>query len=298
MIYIDPDNSKIVLARSEYLDKMLPLIFERIDNLGNPIAKNYFDFFINDNLENILIGKPSLLIELNKLYTTHLEINKAIKYVFNYDWFIKKCKKRYDAYNLAEALDFNTCVYCNRIYTFTIITKSNEKITRPQFDHFFDKDSNPLLALSFYNLIPSCSICNSNIKHGKKFELSSHIHPYIDNIINEFNFSYDYTNESKSGLKVVLDVPKNSKIEKTFIDMSLEMVYNAHTEELKDLLNIRSKFSDKYLSILSQNVLGPYKLSQSELYRLAFGTEIEEEDFVKRPFSKFKSDILKELGII
>ena len=39
-------------------------------------------------------------------------------------------------------------------------------------------------------------------------------------------------------------------------------------------------------------------LSKEETYRLLFGTELDAKDFHKRPMSKFKHDILKELGII
>ena len=38
-------------------------------------------------------------------------------------------------------------------------------------------------------------------------------------------------------------------------------------------------------------------ISKSEAYRLIFGVEYNEIDFHKRPVSKFKCDILKELGI-
>ena len=36
----------------------------------------------------------------------------------------------------------------------------------------------------------------------------------------------------------------------------------------------------------------------SEIYRLAFGTHIDETKFDRRPLSKMKKDILEELGII
>jgi hypothetical protein len=314
MIFINPSSHKIIIAKRRFFVEMQEFIFKRIDKLryceritslsssNKKAITNFFGDFINSNIEKILIGLPYELETINSQINIFLspksELFKAIEYVFNYDLFIKKTTKRYNAYDLANDLEIETCTYCNRNYAKTVITKNKEKIIRPQFDHFCDKDSNPLMALSFYNLIPSCSICNSNIKHGKKFELSSHIHPYVDNIINDFRFTYDYTIESKNGLKVIIDKPLGSKIEKTFGDMSLEIVYNAHTDQLKELLDIKYKFSDKYLSILSTNILDSYKLSQKELYRLAFGTELEETDFNKRPFSKFKNDILKELDIL
>jgi hypothetical protein len=308
VIYINPNSTKVLKAKREFFIKMSILIKNRIDELyflpglNIPITKQLFKLYINDNLDEILVGNPRVLDNLNVLIKPFIEISpdfkRAITYVFNYDWFISKCVNRYDAYKLATALDVNTCTYCNRNYTNTIITLDHKKITRPQFDHFFDKDKNPLLALSFFNLIPSCTICNTNIKHGKTFELISHIHPYVNNVINDFRFTYRFSSKSKNGLKITIISPSGSKIEKTFKDMSLETVYNAHTYELKDLLDIRYKFSDRYLTILSSNIFTSIRVSHEELYRLAFGTEYLEENFDRRPFSKFKKDILTELNII
>ena len=173
-------------------------------------------------------------------------------------------------------------------------------MTRPQFDHYFDKSTHPFLALSFYNLIPCCSICNTSIKHGQEFNLNSHAHPYLDKIAEEFSFSYEYSLDPyhRNGLKIKTNVYKDRFVKKYLEDLKIEDVYNPHTDILFDLIKIKQSYSDKYLSILEKEVLKGLKVSKSELYRLAFGVSIEESDFGKRPFSKFKKDILKELNII
>jgi hypothetical protein len=53
---------------------------------------------------------------------------------------------------------------------------------------------------------------------------------------------------------------------------------------------------DRYLQELKTTY--KLKITDDELYRLAFGTYRQEADFHKRPFSKLKKDILKELGMI
>jgi len=200
----------------------------------------------------------------------------------------------YDAYVLARNLDINTCVYCNRNYTSTV-----KKITRPEFDHYFSQAQHPLLALSFFNLIPSCSICNSNIKGKKELILKDNLHPYIDNCLEDFVFSYDYDIKVKDSLvSKVKYLRKGSKVEKTFIFFKINEVYNAHTEELRDLIKIRETFSDRYLEVLSKTVLSGVRIGKDELYKLAFGVHLDEKNISKRPFSKFKKDILIELGII
>lgn len=311
MIHLDPNSSKIEEAKNEYYKEMSKLIKDRIENINKikpetginyEIAKHLVYLYIESNLEKILIGLPEELEKINDFLNVFIEISSdfklAIKYIFNYDWFTDKKKKIYNAYSLAKKLDVKTCVYCNRNYTNTVITRKEEKLIRPEFDHFFDKGKNPLLALSFFNLIPSCNICNSRIKHSKEFKLETHIHPYLDDKINEIKFTYIYDIKENNDLKIKVKAENCERTKRTIKDFAVEEVYNSHTDILSDLLKTRKAFSDRYLDILSENLLEGINISKEELYRLAFGVEAETKDFVKRPMSKFKNDILKELGII
>lgn len=302
MLYIDPNSLKARYAKREFLEKMLEFIYKRIDSIKSTYSIRFIEKYILYDLEKILIGHPEEILELHYFYNCQfdkdIKLRKDIDYIFNYKIFTKKKKKLYDAYNLAEALDITTCTYCNRNYTNTIITIDGEKKSRPQFDHYFDKKNYPLLKLSFYNLIPSCSICNSGIKLNQKFLPRTHNHPYLDKSVSEFKFSYNYSIESKSGLKITLNSKKGSKTANTLKNMDLEVIYNANIDVLQDLLKIKQSYSDKYLTILSRQVLNGINLSQSELYRLAFGSHFDEDKFFERPFSKFKKDILSELKII
>ncbi len=98
----------------------------------------------------------------------------------DYDWFSSQEPVVYGAYQLADIIDRRTCTYCNRIYTTTKKSVDGGKLMRPQFDHWFPQEKYPLLALSFYNLIPSCSICNSSSKGRTVFNLDDYVHPYVD----------------------------------------------------------------------------------------------------------------------
>lgn len=61
------------------------------------------------------------------------------------------------AYWLQSQLDVKVCPYCNRMYTTTLYGK---KRIRPDFDHFYPQSRYPYLAVSLFNLIPSCNVCN------------------------------------------------------------------------------------------------------------------------------------------
>lgn len=308
MLHINPNTPKIFKAKRAFHTGMLEFVFSRIDKISKlegvntAIIERFFEHHVSPFINDILIGNPARLMEisnnLNPFIGFSKDIEKGIKYVFNYKTFIDKVNSRYDAYNLAESLDVTTCTYCNRNYTNTVIRKDGNKVTRPQFDHYFDKASHPVLAISFFNLIPSCSICNSSIKGTHKMNLTDYMHPYIDNNLDDIHFTYKYSIDSKSGLRIRVNTPPSSKAFNSVAAFAIEEVYNSHTSDLLDLLKTKQYFSDKYLSILSSNLLRDVTVSKEDVYRIVFGTEFDSINFMNRPFSKFKSDILKELGII
>lgn len=295
MIYLNPHTDKIISARKHHVEELKKLLSNRVRRLK--LSNRLIEFLQQDILviaEEILGALPQQLVQLHASFEFDNFQKNAIKKLFNYsDWFCKKDDRRYNAYDLASKLDVNTCVYCNRNYTSTVAG-----IIRPQFDHYFAKDRYPLLALSFYNLIPSCSICNSQIKGKRELSLIEHLHPYLDNHIKDFRFSYSYNSKEKHGISInIKHSTENSKAKNTFEFFKTEKIYNAHIDELKELIKIRETFSDKYLEILSSQILVGTEIGRSELYQLAFGVHAEEDKVCLRPFSKFKKDILTELGI-
>jgi hypothetical protein len=315
MIYTNPDNLK-TFAQEHFvsLEKKVQKNILKNKSYLPPYLRQY----ILDNLKEILVAFPKKLVELNKGFYKEVlspdkdRFDKRLKDIFDYDWFIDKRTRDYDAYDLAKKLDMRVCTYCNRMYTITVQTgkEKKEHLTRPQFDHYFSKSKHPILALSFYNLIPSCSICNSTMKGSEEFNLEKYMHPYIDNCFDKFRFSFHPKNlASAQGndkeYEIVIKHDKNkdtkllSKIENTLNLFKIKETYSGHTDEVKDLLRLRNITNARYLEILRKT----YKknlnnISDDELYRLAFGTYRQEADFHKRPFSKLKKDILKELGMI
>lgn len=265
--------------------------------------KSSISKFLNDedNLRKVLIGTPDEL-DLIKLKFTTIGLKKSIKKLLNYESWIKTTNdstyRHFNAYHLAEKLDIPTCVYCNRIYTKTVISSSGKKISRPTFDHWFPKDQFPLLALSFYNLIPSCSVCNSGVKGSLPLSILTHFHPYFENPNESFKytFSYDHKDYDKFTFKIITE--KNDKFSQNSIaSFQLKEIYKAHEDEIEDLRKIKDSYSESYLDMLESNILG-ISLDREEIYRLAFGVHFQEAMYNRRPLSKMKKDILIELGII
>lgn len=220
---------------------------------------------------------------------------KKIETLFNYKDLISK--KKTFSYWLAEELDCNTCTYCNRNYTFTISKdkttgrrNDDTRITRPQFDHWFSKSQHPILALSVYNLIPSCSICNSGIKGAKEFKLNDNIHPFIPNS-DSYKFSYNLINENQHTVKIT---SSSQQMKNTISIMKLEELYKAHDDfELRDLIDLSKKYGKNYTKKLFGEMFKGLNLDDSEIYRLIFG--IDTVNHQKRLMSKYKHDIIEEL---
>ena len=83
---------------------------------------------------------------------------------------INKSNPEKISYWLQRQLQVPVCPFCNRIYTTTLFRES----VRPAFDHFFPRSEYPYLAVSLFNLIPICDICNK----AKSDRIDSIIYPY------------------------------------------------------------------------------------------------------------------------
>jgi len=194
--------------------------------------------FIFDELERILKGDPAELLTVNREYKTYCNqhrctnITKGLKGVFNYKKFSNKNTHAYSAYDLAARLDVRVCPYCNRQYTFTVITVDNN-VSRPEFDHFFSQEKYPLLSMSFYNLIPSCKICNSTLKHTKQFSLDRNIHPYLYGFDKAARFNY-HAKDSRTaiGMGINMEITLTSKEDHL---LSEQLNNNIRIFKLKDI---------------------------------------------------------------
>ena len=75
---------------------------------------------------------------------------------------------RFPRKEFVDALEVTVCPYCNRNFVNSTFDK-----TMCDLDHFYEKSEYPVLAISFYNLIPVCHYCN-HTKSTNKITYSSH----------------------------------------------------------------------------------------------------------------------------
>ncbi|WP_444543875.1 hypothetical protein, partial [Poseidonibacter ostreae] len=201
-------------------------------------------------------------------------------------------------------LEINVCPYCNRNYIFNF-TKNNSKEATAQLDHFFDKKTYPYLAVSIFNLVPSCSTCNQR----KSTKQENIFYPYEESFNQNAKFVYDgikadfknqkldFFDEERIKLKVEI-LNKKLKVENHIEVFNIENLYEKHKDIVKELLQKRVIYSDSYIDELFSLYGGSVFSSREELLRLITCGYVSNEDINKRPLSKLIKDISEDLGMI
>jgi len=283
----------MIKIQNEHLERFAKEHYEALKDKLNEFPKD-----CKYSLEEVLKAK------LEKLHQIALWAeDKKSDYVFminKYKNFTSK-KDEYDAYKLASKVKVNVCPYCNLNATYTVIVEDNKKITRPEFDHFYDKDTHPILALSFYNLIPSCHICNSTLKGIEKFSIESHLNPYSDSFDEVAKFRLKIGDSSFyhsiKGFDVTLE-SDDERAKNNIKSFELETLYQNHKDIILELIQKEAIYNESYLDELLSQYEGTLFKNREDLQRLISGGYISDEEIGKRPLSKLIKDISKELGLL
>jgi hypothetical protein len=249
----------------------------------------------------IFVEKISKRLQLKGISKFNYETKK----VFNYRSFRdKKSKYRYNAYELSESLGINVCPYCNRQYTFTVRSSAGD-VTRPEFDHFLCNSKYPYLSLSFFNLVPSCKICNSTLKGGSEWSVSSHIHPYVQGFENDWKFSIrpkkgegiDFIYGKEDAFEVGCKSNGNEKVERNVTELKILEIYNQHKDYVSDIIKNAVVYNDSYLDNLFEQYEGSLFSSKEDIYRMVFNNYQSDDGLGNRVLGKLTKDITEELGI-
>lgn len=282
--------------------------------------------------KNLAIGNRTELKECIILYNKYIEkikvkasektikkrikrFNSIVKEVFNYKQFRENKNNIIDKNNnrigwnrnqLISLLNIRTCPYCNRQYVTNYLESGEINKTTADLDHFYSQDKYPFLALSLYNFIPSCQICNSRFK-GNKEGAENGIYPYEEGfeddakfIIESDTLNYMWNNSDDFKIKLQVnnycnDEKKIERINKSIELFKLNKVYDAHKDYCRELINKSIIYNDEMITYL----LKQYKdvLDEESIKREIMGNYYNEIDLQNRPLAKLTKDICEELGI-
>ncbi|WP_375191134.1 hypothetical protein [Chryseobacterium sp.] len=221
--------------------------------------------------------------KLNKIIDWSKEISPSI-----YNWTFKK---------------FNS----NTISSTKKLDLKNITIKKNHFtlDHMLPKNKFPFLSLSFFNLVPSCSSCNSKFKHQKEFTINSDlekISPTSDGfVLNElikFKIKFDIE-ENFNKINTTKDVEINienkdnlSCVDEFIKIFKLKPRYEFHKQKAEDLVEKRKIYSDSQIKEIAKLLRRDEQSIKEDL----FGKECFHSN--NEPFEKYKHDIAEQLGII
>ncbi|MDG5855366.1 hypothetical protein [Clostridium beijerinckii] len=308
----NPDKEKVLTsyAKNEFKAK-----YNEIKKLLEVLIDDKSELYI----EKIIKSKPEILFkiceEFSKIYKSknNIVLDNMLNKIFDYDRFIKSGFeidknlkapfKKWSAYEYCEKLSVNVCPYCNRIYTYTV--RKGNNITRPELDHYFPKSEYPILALSFFNLIPSCNICNSTIKGKRNLNLNTNLHPYLDEVDKSYKFDYGMDDISifdgrkdNMQLKIYKD-GVDDKSNNTLKFFKIEEIYQKHKDTVVNLILLRKRYTNGILKeisdLLNDNYDDEILLSEDELFNDLFHVNLEE--VIDTSLGKLKKDTIEKLKL-
>lgn len=197
-------------------------------------------------------------------------------------------KDRFNGLKFVEDLKLQTCPYCNRAYIQSIKRNS---VIRPEIDHFFPKSKYPYLGVSFYNLIPSCSICNGTTAKGERDSYDEDLTSPYEIKSDDFKFSYDFIAPEKLKIKFEKKLAINDDYFK------LEDFYKHHNDIVDELyIKIKKEETKEHYDLLSKSLKG-IGFEMDDIYRFITCGYLKEEEFHKRPLSKLIKDTSEKLGL-
>ncbi len=284
------------------------IAYTKMQKFKNRTFERYYNQYIKNKLngyelKDLICGKHEELVEIkNTIGMKYNSKHNIVKQFFNYDKSsnvkLSKLQPKISKF-IEEKLELNTCYFCNIEFINKFKSSADGKFKNGfTLDHFIDKGKYPYLALSLYNLIPSCYTCNSKVKGINE----------IDNLSpSSSKFDFDdkvkfRTFVSSQNLQVVKEKDFSLLLKeyfsldyKEYIDsFMLNERYEYHKYKVIEMINKRKEYPDsriKELAILTRK-------TEEDVKQDLFGQYFFKEGLHKRPLSKLIKDISGELGLL
>ncbi|CAN7557563.1 hypothetical protein LJR015_000969 [Peribacillus frigoritolerans] len=267
---------------------------------------NKFDIVNNWFLKNGLkISLKDAIIapfkDLEKIKKSYSQVSSQkdvmyLKTIYN-NYFSKSNKflgnQEYKSAILVKELGIRVCPYCNRNFINNIDYGSKGLKRTSQLDHFFNKEQYPFLSMSFFNLIPSCPSCN-HTKHNNSISLSPYDTSQNFDELLKFDYKIQSSNYLNDENEIEVIMIKDKKIERNVEVLGLESQYKIHNDIVFELVKKSKMYSDSQIEEMLRNFPNLFK-NKEEIIRVIFGTNNDQQDFMKTPLSKLKKDIFLKL---
>ncbi len=201
-----------------------------------------------------------------KLYKNRMCRNINIKKFKNIEKMSEVEKEKIEskdwcAYVYTFLLGISVCPYCNSQYIYTYQNENKGKM-RAELDHCFPKVHHPFLAVSLFNLIPSCSQCNGSLKGDEDIKIDSVMNVFTESFLDEYKF---YIHSEKSiesfignsldyDIKIVYakDFSDSVRLKKFIDSFHIENRYNFFKKYLNEQIYYQVNHSQSYNNFLEK----------------------------------------------
>lgn len=289
-----------------------------------------FKTLLPSKYNKLLVADFQTLADIYELYVTlnvkksSVQLHQDAKVLFSYsenitdrrghDW--EKLQPIIAGFFMDEnnGMEIHTCHYCDMAYVNPITLQTGKK-AQFDLDHVLQKAKCPLVALSLFNFVPSCQMCNgSRIKGQRELYPDARIRKKLS----PTNEDYDF--EGKVRIEVVnkkgdcstigfekrmadYEIQFNSHLDPDYSEevkeFYLEERYNYHKCEALRLLDLKERYTDAHIMELARMILQSPKTKVSA-HGTRYITQLKQDIFASnynhrfhRCFGKLYDDIMK-----
>jgi len=216
-------------------------------------------------------------------------IRKDLNFIFNYKGFNEGTKstngKKWNRHEFIMRLGVKVCPYCNRQYITSYEGEADDMKTTADADHYYPKAEYPILQMNIFNLIPSCSVCNSRMKGKNK---KKHLYPYVDS---SDSLIFEIPIEIGERVsKILIDTKGIERAEASVDVFKLDKVYQAHLAEASEI----KERATEYFELDEKAYEATYGLKVPfNIFNTWFS--FMEKDISSEPLIKLRQDIFKQL---
>ncbi|MCG3687577.1 hypothetical protein L5E75_03975 [Aliarcobacter butzleri] len=258
------------------------------------LKPNNLKFFKNNIELRIIEQSPISYKKIYKKDKMTYEVKDKLSIIFDYDnKFQSKIANFFE-----KNIKTRTCYYCNihLINEYKYGKKYKNEFT---LDHYYNKALYPYLALSLYNLIPSCYICNSKLKKSKVLKNlppSSENFDFHEKV--KFKLFFETFNDKLSiksidDIDIILKEQYSSNYYDYIKNFNLDERYKSHKNIVLEMIRKYELYPESRLKEL-QNLTGiPFQQIKKDIFNL-FDNNV---DLADNSFSKLIIDMTKELKL-
>lgn len=208
--------------------------------------------------------------------------------------------RKYEIPSYVKKLEIKSCVYCNAQYTATVHKDNDMIVGAYQIDHFKPKSLYPFLCISFFNLQPCCANCNL-----WKSDMPIEFNLYTTNAseIDPFNFLLTKKSiinymlyQDATKLNIQLNSSNNNLLTNHNTRFHTQELYVNFNDDAEELLWKCKIYNNTYKELLLHQFVKLFPNKKQDIHRFLFGFYDKVADIHKRPLTKMKQDIYKQLS--